>query len=736
MKQTLLYQTMIMLIIKQIDLRRCIKINWKHPNFWFKVIGIFSVCAMVVSSGFNRQVHGDGSAEQSEYLIGAGIYDITGPTAEIIMEGYAKSDQIAEGIRQRLRSRAFIIKDATEKSAVFVSADIALLFGGIKEGVIKKLRENGYGNQYTAENVMVSATHTHASISGCAYYAMYNLSAKGFCEQNYNAIVNGIYNSIVNADQNLEPGYIEINQGRLDGVSVNRSKPAYNNNPVAERNRYTDDVDKTMTLLNFKAANGNLIGVLNWFAVHGTSMSHHNKLISGDNKGYASYLFEKSEGTDYLSAKTFVAAFAQSNCGDVSPNINYETMGNENGAFGLDDLKNTEYEGQNQYSMAKYLSDTATARLTGPVDYRSTYVDMQNIIISPEYTSGEHHCTYAAAAGYSFGAGAVEDGPTDLLNLYEGMTQEDYPYSINSNNFGYQIIQGLASLFPYFGNIIGTNYPELWEQHYPKPILLAPSKGEPDPFVPDVVELQIIRIGQLAIIGQPGEITTMAGRRLRDTVKATLDSDGTNNTIVIAGLANEYTQYVTTPEEYDMQQYESAATFYGKWTLDAYKMHFDTLAKALVNHTSVEPGPTPRDLSDDQTTLVIGVVLDNVPIGKNFGDVVQNVNASYNKGETVTTIFWGGHPKNDLKTQSSYLEIQKKSGTTWNTLYYDWDWCATFRWTRIDAVWGTSQVTIKWTIPEDAPSGTYRIKYNGADKSGWTGKIRQHTGYSSEFVVN
>ena len=30
-----------------------------------------------------------------------------------------------------------------------------------------------------------------------------------------------------------------------------------------------------------------------WFAVHCTSMNNTNNLISGDNKGYASYLMEK-----------------------------------------------------------------------------------------------------------------------------------------------------------------------------------------------------------------------------------------------------------------------------------------------------------------------------------------------------------------------------------------------------------------------------------------------------------
>ena len=537
-------------------------------KFLCLLLTVSMVLTMVPS--VNAATKASSTLDDGQYLIGAGMYDITGPAAELIMEGYAKSDQIASGIRQRLRSRAFIVQDSAGSSAVFVSADIALMFGGIKEGIIKKLAENGYGNKYTAENVMLSSIHTHASLSVCSYYAMYNISAKGFNRQNYNAIVNGIYMSIVNAHNNLEPGYIEINQGELEGVSVNRSKVPCNNNPEEERNRYSSDVDKTMTLLNFRASDGTLLGVVNWFALHSTSMNHHNSLVCGDNKGYASYLFEKDMGSDYLNNSTFVAAFAQSNAGDVSPNINYETLGNENGYYGLDDLKNTEYEGENQYLKAKELSSTATVRLTGSVDCRHTNVDMQNVIIS---------------------------------------------------------------------------------------------------------------------------------------------------------------------EEYNMQHYEGASTLYGKWILDAYRQEFNKLAQALADGAAVAEGPSTRDLSDDQVTFVTEVVLDNVPLGKKFGDVVTNTASSYNRGDTASATFWGGHPKNDLKTQSSYLEIQRKTGSTWITVYYDWDWCTTFNWTRISTLLGTSQVTITWDIPEDAPSGTYRIKYNGADKSGWTGKIRQHTGYSWEFTV-
>ena len=64
--------------------------------------------------------------------------------------------------------------------------------------------------------------------------------------------------------------------------------------------------------------------MVNWFSVHGTSMNNTNKLVSGDNKGYASMLFEAAHNpAGTLPGKgKYVAAFAATNLGDVSPNIN------------------------------------------------------------------------------------------------------------------------------------------------------------------------------------------------------------------------------------------------------------------------------------------------------------------------------------------------------------------------------------------------------------------------------
>jgi hypothetical protein len=66
-------------------------------------------------------------------------------------------------------------------------------------------------------------------------------------------------------------------------------------------------------VLRLQDQNGKDLGQINWFAVHGTSMNNTNLLISGDNKGYASYIFEKR--INGLNSKPgvgpFVAAFGQ-----------------------------------------------------------------------------------------------------------------------------------------------------------------------------------------------------------------------------------------------------------------------------------------------------------------------------------------------------------------------------------------------------------------------------------------
>lgn len=154
---------------------------------------------------------------------------------------------------------------------------------------------------------------------------LYNIPSSGFISQTLDALVDGIGRSVERANENLRPAKIFFSEGELLEASINRSPTSYLNNPAEERSRFQHDTDKGMFLLKmFDSQTNEPIAMINWFAVHGTSMNSSNHLISGDNKGYASLLFEQEfNPPETMPGKgKFVAIFAQANEGDVSPNTN------------------------------------------------------------------------------------------------------------------------------------------------------------------------------------------------------------------------------------------------------------------------------------------------------------------------------------------------------------------------------------------------------------------------------
>ena len=68
--------------------------------------------------------------------------------------------------------------------------------------------------------------------------------------------------------------------------------------------RYQYDTDKDMIQLKFVGLDGTALGILNWYAVHLTSMNNTNSYISSDNKGYSALLFEtEMNGPNVLPGK-------------------------------------------------------------------------------------------------------------------------------------------------------------------------------------------------------------------------------------------------------------------------------------------------------------------------------------------------------------------------------------------------------------------------------------------------
>jgi len=281
--------------------------------------------------------------------------------------------------------------------------------------------------------------------------------------------------------------------------------------------------------------------------------------------------------------------------------------------------------------------------------------------------------------------------------------------------------------------------------HSPKPILLNTGYAHtPYDWSPSVVDIQMFRVGNVVILVIPGEMTTMAGRRIRNAIRARLIADGiigNDAYVVIAGPANTYGHYVTTREEYGIQRYEGASTLFGPNTLDAYIDKYSSLVSYLADNATpgkVPPSdPAPPDLTSVAISLRTGVVFDSPGIGHKFGDVLIDVPASstFSAGQTVSAAFVGANPRNNFRLEGTFLYVEQLVNGNWQAVRSDSHPSTIYRWLRTNGLFGTSTVNISWTIEPGTPSGTYRLQYFG-DSKPFIGAISAFTGTSSSFQVS
>ncbi|KAK0708334.1 Neutral/alkaline nonlysosomal ceramidase [Lasiosphaeris hirsuta] len=692
-----------------------------------------------------------------KYLIGIGKADITGPVVEINMAGYASSDQVGTGLRQRLYSRAFIIGEVGNPQSRFIYLVLDTQSGdtAVRNGILEGVAALGSGySMYGRSNVAVTGTHSHSGPGAWFNYLLPQITSLGFDKQSYQAIVDGAILSVKRAHESLQEGYLDFGTTSISDANLNRSLFAYLANLASERAQYSDSVDKTLTLLRFQRASDlKNIGVLTWFAVHPTSMLGNNTHISGDNKGVAAYLFEQAVKGDSRAADGFVAGFSQANVGDTTPNVlgaycddgssqmcSLETStcadGKSQSCHGrgpefrkLDLGVSSCFEiGRRQFAGAKSLYDsldsTSTAVVGSTIKSFHYFQDMQYYKFPLD--NGTIVQTCPAALGYSFAAG-TSDGPGAF-----DFTQGD---SGAPNNPLWSVVSGLLK----------TPSADQVACQAPKPVLLDVGEmSAPYAWSPNIVDIQTLRVGQFIIIVSPVEASTMAGRRWRNAVKAAasklaLAPTGVEPFVILGGPANTYAHYLVTPEEYAIQRYEGASTLYGPWELPAFvNLTLRGLPFLAPGATGAPaPGPTPPDNRKSSLSFITGVVVDSVPIGSGFGQVTAQPKASYARGAVVNATFVGANPRNNLRLESTYAAVERKgSDGSWTQVRSDADWSLVYTWTRTNFVLGYSSVTISWETGADRGdvAGTYRIRYNG-DSKPLIGSIKAFTGVTGEFTL-
>ncbi|ORY61323.1 Neutral/alkaline nonlysosomal ceramidase [Pseudomassariella vexata] len=687
-----------------------------------------------------------------KYLLGVGKADVTGPVVELNFAGYASSAQTGTGLRQRIYSRAFIVGDVDNPDDRFVYLILDTQSGdtAVRYGILDGLAALGDDySMYGQSNVAVTGTHSHSGPGAWFNYLLPQITSLGFDKQSYQAVVDGALLSIQRAHASLEEGYLDYGTVNITDGNLSRSLYAYMANPASERAQYPDSTDKTMTVLRFqRASDSKNIGLLSWYPVHGTSMLENNTHVTGDNKGVAAIMFEKELQGDASTAEGFVAGFSQANVGDTTPNVlgawcddgsgqmcSYENSTCADGKsqschgrgplFGNLDLGVSScYEiGRRQYAGAKSvfdsLSSSGTLVVGASVKSFHFYQDMQYYKFSLD--NGTEVQTCPAALGYSFAAGTT-DGPGAF-----DFTQAD---------------SGSPDANPLWALVSGVLREPSAEQkacQYPKPVLLDVGElSEPYVWSPNIVDMQVLRVGQFVIIISPSEATTMAGRRWRAAVKeAVSEFLDEEPMVVLGGPANTYAHYCATPEEYAIQRYEGASTLYGPWELPAYiNLTVSKLHYLSPTATGAPPaGPSPPDNRETSLSFISGVVFDAAPLGSSFGDCKVQPNTTYARGAVVNATFVGANPRNNLRLEGTFAAVEKLVGTEWTEVRDDSDWFLVYTWTRTNTVLGYSDVVISWETESDAETGTYRIKYYGDRKALIGGGIAAFEGTSRSFTL-
>lgn len=568
------------------------------------------------------------------FEIGISKTDITAFKKGVGMMGYGMHFNIVEGQETSLHARAFVFRhrESGRKTAVVV-CEMAFVTISIKRGVLKKLHRFHPELNYTDENLLLTAQHTHSGPGGYSHYGFYNLTIPGFVADVYQQIVEGIADAIVLAEQNLHPASLRMAEAPFPEdweVAFNRSIHAFLANPDAPQLSPKDThlaVDRTMRLMRVDSEAGNPMGTLNWFGVHTTSLHNDNRHINWDNKGYAADELEQRLRPQ-LANPNFIAAFAQAPAGDITPNYVWDKKKKWTRGKFESDIESAKYNGHLQQELAHQLWEKAAESnpLQGDIDYGLVYVNFANVEPHPDFTNGvEGVRTGPACHGVSFFAGTVE-GPgmppalawisrraSSLMQGYEYvisvfMRQEKrkalrQKYRIHGKKHilveaGERKILATRDVknlvIPGFADKSIRNF----KSHHRSGGL------DEKPWTPQVLPLQIVVLGTLALVAIPGEPTTMAGKRMREMLLTELAPRGIQE-VIISPYSNAYTGYITTYEEYQLQCYEGGHTVFGEYTLAAFMTKLRELAREMVKKDDERHFPkdaypvefTPEELS-------------------------------------------------------------------------------------------------------------------------------------------
>jgi neutral ceramidase len=595
---------------------------------------------------------------------GAGRSDVTPPTGFYTM-GYVRSDAVARGQHTRLFARAIVLQRGTRKLAL-VATDLGFTPGGLLVEVARKLRSRGFDER----SIVISASHTHSGPAGYSPFGSDNFVAPtdgtptsfnvATDRQLYDFLIDRIAMAIARADDDRGPARAGWGASTLAGVTRNRSLEAlladfgkdlpYGDGRVSMvPGGYRRTIDPRVDVLRVDRVRGQrLIPMGGWldFADHGTVDPYTFGVYSADHHGPAERVFEAGvrRAGRVPRSEEVVAAYGNSDAGDMSAGLG------RRGPAKADEVGRAE----------------ARAML------RAWRRARRHLSGRPAFTP---RWTRVCFCGQKVrGGGAVANTPSVGFPFLTGSEENRGPLYDETH------VNHEGDRLPVDNGPQGRKIQAV---------------GPPEAQFPTAVPLLAFHLGDRIIASVPGEMSVEMGRRTRAAVLAAARPLGVRR-VVLAGYANEYIHYFTTPEEYEKQHYEGGSTLFGKFS--SYLIR-DGLADLTARLAAGKPAPAPHPF--DATD---GVAPDDTPYGSGAasGSVLRQPAGTQRL--TRARFSWqGGERGLDRPLDRPFVSIERRAGGRWRAVTDDLGLLIVW---RVD---DQGRYTARWQVPIGARRGRYRF---------------------------
>lgn len=520
----------------------------------------------------------------SSLQAGFGRVDITPPPG-VGLAGNGPEGGEALGYRLRLYARVLVLADGGGNRVALVVADLPLSSALLHRRIAAlTARTDGIG----ADRLVIAVTHTHAGPGHFFEAAGYNdqgSSVAGFDPVMVDSLAARIARAVHAAVADLRPARVAWGSRAVWGQTRIRSLPAMLRNipapsapadaPLGLSQEYQlVDPELAMLRVDQRDASGVFrpAGAFSIFAMHGTGNAPSNDLFDADIHGLVERRLERHIDSDLnrSSESGFVARavhlFANGAEGDVSPAWPPQSRCDVPKLTPLPALDGpftrTLWEwrdptathlascrkaardaiaviGKNVGDAAVALFDALGVALTDRLELARAFATLslrdsaRALGICPEPAIGNSTLVGAGDAHTRINGWR-------LFGLFDVGLKEGSP---NPNVPGCQA-QKRQLFDAAFGGL-------------PNHLLIS---GD----LPSYAQVTVLRLGNRVIGVVPGEVTTTAGRRMREQMLIAAEGAGLPvREALILGQANGYIEYITTAEEYTAQYYEGGSTLYG-----------------------------------------------------------------------------------------------------------------------------------------------------------------------------